>query len=64
MKSQSHAICWTPTWNKTHDGVGLEQGNRRIAKTVKRRHSCAEYEPPPRGLVAIANQASQRDEPA
>jgi len=24
MKSQSRAICWTPTWNKAHDGVGLE----------------------------------------
>ena len=22
--SQSRAVCWTPTWNKAHEGVGLE----------------------------------------
>ena len=22
--SQTRAACWTPTWNKAHEGVGLE----------------------------------------
>lgn len=22
--SQSRTVCWTPTWNKAHEGVGLE----------------------------------------
>ena len=22
--SQSRALCWTPTWNTAHEGVGLE----------------------------------------
>ena len=39
-------------------------GNRRIAKSVKLRHSRADHDPPPGGLVAVTNQASQRDEPA
>ena len=22
--SWSRTVCWTPTWNKAHEGVGLE----------------------------------------